>query len=418
MKLRSAFTSCINVGLILLLSSLVLAGAQSKTTNPSIEFTVIPFTDKGGTEGTSLIQGRVVGGRPDQLIILFAKSGSWYVQPFVDHPFTKLEPDLTWRNSTHLGTEYAALLVEPGYVPPNVTDVLPGTGSGVIAVRVVPGTPFFYQTWWFRLLIGLLAAFGVLQLFRWRQRRLIRELNLRFEQRLAERTRIAQDLHDTLLQGLLSASMQLHVANEHLPLTSPAKPMVGRVLELMSEVIDEGRNAVRGLRTPGASFVELEQAFSRIPQQLPMRQSVDYQVTVEGSERQLRPIIRDEVYRVGHEALVNAFRHSEADRVELEMQYTAKQLTLLVRDNGKGIDSSVIREGREGHWGLSGMRERAQEIGGKLRVWSRIGAGTEVELTIPGHIAYESDQLSLKWYHRWMPWKGEVRAVGQSESSK
>lgn len=103
-------------------------------------------------------------------------------------------------------------------------------------------------------------------------------------------------------------------------------------------------------------------------------------MTVEGSNQQLRPIIRDEVYRGGHEALLNAFRHSEATRIELEMQYNPKQLRIVVRDNGKGIDSDVVRQGREGHWGLSGMRERAQQIGGKLKVWSRVGAGTEVEV--------------------------------------
>ena len=111
------------------------------------------------------------------------------------------------------------------------------------------------------------------QLIRLRQRRVIIELNVRFEQRLAERTRIAQDQHDTLLQGLLSASMQLHVANEQLPDDSPAKPLVVRVLELMGQVVDEGRDAVRGLRTPGTERLELEQAFSRIQQQIPMAQA-------------------------------------------------------------------------------------------------------------------------------------------------
>ena len=401
---------------ILLIGFLSQPNAQQNSASPTIEFDVLPFTEKGGTEETSLIQGRVIHGHPDQLIVLFAKSGSWYVQPFVDQPFTKINPDLTWRSATHLGTEYAALLVEPGYVPPSVTDVLPSPGGRVIAVASVPGKPHFWQTWWFRLILGLIGAFLVLQLYRWRQRRLIRELNVRFEQRLAERTRIAQDLHDTLLQGLLSASMQLHVANDQIPSDSSAKPLVGRVLELMGQVVEEGRNAVRGLRTPGTERLELEQAFSRIQQQLPTKQAVDYQVTVEGITKQLRPIIRDEVYRVGHEALLNAFRHSEATRIELEMQYNPKQLRIVVRDNGKGIDSDVIRQGREGHWGLSGMRERAQEIGGKLKVWSRIGAGTEVELNIPSNLAYETDEKSDKWYTRFVPWKSEAPKPKESES--
>ena len=157
----------------------------------------------------------------------------------------------------------------------------------------------------------------------------------------------------------------------------------------MNQVIDEGRNAVRGLRTPEKELLDLDLSFARIQRELPTANSIDYQMTVQGSLRPLRPIIRDEVYRVGHEALVNAFRHSHGRKVELEIHYTPKHLKLLVRDDGNGIDPEVIREGRDGHWGLSGMRERAQEIGGKLRVWSREGAGTEVELTIPAHIAYD-----------------------------
>ena len=372
-------------------TAVLTATAETSGSAPTIEFTLVPFTDKGGINTTGTIQGKVSGARQDQLIVLYAKSGAWYVQPFFDAPYTRLEADLTWKNSTHLGTEYAALLVEPGYVPPNITDALPQPGNGVVVVKIVPGTPFFWQTWWFRLLLIFAVVAGVVLLLRLRQQRVMRELNLKFEQRLAERTRIAQDLHDTLLQGLLSASMQLHAANEQLPPDSPGKPRVSRVLELMDHVIDEGRNAVRGLRTSTADPLELEQAFARIQEELPTATGINYQLTAEGTSRPLKQAIRDEVYRVGHEALINAFRHAQATKIELEMQYTAKSFKVLVRDDGIGIDESVIKQGKEGHWGLSGMRERSQEIGGKLKVWSRAGAGTEIELTIPAQIAYEMD---------------------------
>lgn len=370
--------------------------AANSAGGATIEFTSIPFTDKGGAQTTGTIQGKVVGGRRDQLIVLYAKSGAWYVQPFFDQPYTVLDANLSWINSTHLGTEYAALLVEPGYVPPHVTDALPQPGHGVIAVKIVAGTPFFWQTWWFRSLLIVVLLALVFLLLRLRQRRVIRELNLKFEQRLAERTRIAQELHDTLLQGLLSASMQLHVADDQLPADSPAKPRLARVLELMGQVIDEGRNAVRGLRA-SADPLELEQAFARIQEELPTAEPIDYHLSVEGTSRPLRPAIRDEVYRVGHEALINAFRHAQASRIELELEYTAKIFKVLVRDNGKGIDQSIVEEGKDGHWGLSGMRERAENIGGTLRVWSRARAGTEVELTIPSQIAYEVAGTDGNW---------------------
>ena len=382
------------------LSTVHSVNAQNVGKPPTIEFTLVPFANKGGIDTTGTIAGKVVGARRDQLIVLYARSGGWYVQPFFDAPYTKLEPDLTWKNSTHLGTEYAALLVEPGYVPPNVTDALPQPGNGVVVVKIVPGMPFFWQTWWFRLLLAFAGLAAVMLLLRRRQRRVIRELNLKFEQRLAERTRIAQDLHDTLLQGLLSASMQLHVADEQLPLDSPAKPLVGRVLELMAQVIDEGRNAVRGLRGNNADLLELEQAFARIQEELPSAERLDYQLSVDGTSRPLRPAIRDDVYRVGHEALINAFRHAHAKKIELELQYTAKFFRVLVRDDGDGMESIIVKEGKEGHWGLPGMRERAQEIGGKLKVWSRARVGTEVELTIPSHIAYEIDGNEGNWLKR------------------
>jgi len=157
--------------------------------------------------------------------------------------------DSSWSNETHLGTEYAALLVEPDYEPAPLTINLPNAGNGVIAIAVVEGRPPFWRTWWFRLSAVLLGLVALFALYRWRVHRLRTQLTVRFEERLAERTRIAQDLHDTLLQGLVSASMQLHVANDLLPDDAKAKPMVGRVMQLMSQVIEEGRDAVRGLRS-------------------------------------------------------------------------------------------------------------------------------------------------------------------------
>lgn len=215
------------------------------------------------------------------------------------------------------------------------------------------------------------------------------KLTMQFEARLAERTRIAQDLHDTLLQGLLSASMQLHVVNDRLPDDSPAKPLVTRVMELMTQVIDEGRDAVRGLRSTSGNADDLETAFSQIGQQPGNGAVQDYRVIVEGKPAQLHPIIRDEVYRIGREALVNAFHHSQASKIEVELEYS-KNLRVVVRDDGTGIDEEVLVSGKDGHWGLAGMRERAENIGARLKVWSRLNSGTEVELLIPGDIAFVS----------------------------
>ena len=182
--------------------------------------------------------------------------------------------------------------------------------------------------------------------------------------------------------------MQLHVANDHLADDSAAKPMVGRVMQLMGQVIEEGRDAVRGLRSTSGNADDLETAFSQIGQEFATPEVKDYRIIVEGTPRQVHPLIRDEAYRIGREALSNAFRHAQASKIEVELEYANKHLRVLVRDNGTGIDDSVLQTGRDGHWGLAGMRERAESIGARLKVWSRVQAGTEVELVIPGNIAF------------------------------
>ena len=262
--------------------------------------------------------------------------------------------------------------------------------------------PAYWQTWWFRLSGLLVFVLAILLFVRLRMRALAARMNMRFEERLAERTRIAQELHDTLLQGFMSASMQLHVADDRLPPDSPAKPLLGRVLQLMGRVMDEGRNTVRGLRSSDVVRQNLEEEFSHIQKDLAISTQSEFRVIVEGAPRRLRPIIHDEIYFIGREALANAFRHSGASEVVVEIEYTSSHLRILVRDNGCGVDPRVLNNGREGHWGLSGMRERAERIGGKLRVLSMASAGTEIHLSVPSRIACEPEFSSRQsqWFSR------------------
>lgn len=248
--------------------------------------------------------------------------------------------------------------------------------------------PAIWQTWWFQLATAAALLLIAVALYRLRMMQLTHQLNMRFEERLAERTRIAQDLHDTLLQGLLSASMQLHVAADALPEDSAAKPRLERILKLMARVNEEGRNAVQGLRSQRSDSHDLDQAFSRIQQEMGIQEDINFRVIVQGRPQAMHPILRDEVYRIGREAVVNAFRHAQARSIEVELEYTSKQFRFLVRDDGRGIDPEVLKQGREGHWGLPGMRERAEWIGAKFHVYSSASAGTEVELSVPNHIAF------------------------------
>jgi signal transduction histidine kinase/ligand-binding sensor domain-containing protein len=274
------------------------------------------------------------------------------------------------------------------------------SGEAAVAIEIVPA---LWQTFWFRALAVLACLLAAAAIYRLRLRRLTERLSMRFEERLGERTRIAQELHDTLLQGLVSASMQLHVAVGRLPADSPALPQFTRILQLIRQVVDESRNAVRGLRSSASGADALENALSKVRNEYAA--GPNFRVIVDGQSRPLNPLIRDEVYRIGREALSNAFRHSGASTVEMEIRYETRDFHLAVRDSGRGIDEQVLRAGREGHWGLIGMRERAEKIGGRLKVWSRESAGTELELTVPGQIAFpKADGARRGWLPR--RWRG------------
>ena len=200
--------------------------------------------------------------------------------------------------------------------------------------------------------------------------------------RLEERTRIAQEIHDTLLQTFQSASLYLGAALHCVPHDLPVRPQLDRALQIMRQGITEGRNAIQALRSDLHNS-DLVLALSRVPGDRQLQTDIDFRVTVTGRRMQLAPEIQHEVYRIGREALTNAFRHSGAKRVELTFQFSDKRLTVRICDNGCGIDPRVLKKGRDGHWGLATMRERAATIGGLLKIVSSATGSTEVQLSIP-----------------------------------
>jgi signal transduction histidine kinase len=211
--------------------------------------------------------------------------------------------------------------------------------------------------------------------------------------RLEEGTRIAQELHDTLLQNFLGASMQLGVALQGLPPDSPVKPWFDRILELMEDGIEQGRKALQGLRSPDLGPSDLAVALSGVQQELGVQPGIDFRVTIAGKQRPVQPPVQHEIYRIGKEALVNAFRHSGAKSIQVELDYSDRDLHMRIRDNGCGIDPHVIHTGREGHWGLAGMHERARKIGGLLKISSSATDGTEVQLSVPGVVTFQRSSL-------------------------
>jgi len=229
-----------------------------------------------------------------------------------------------------------------------------------------------------------------------RLRQFSREFNLRLEERVAERTRIARDLHDTLLQSFHGLLLRFQTAYELFP-TRPDEALktLGSAIDQAAEAITEGRDAVQGLRSSTVVTNDLAQAINTLGKELaagetnPNNVDAVFHVGVEGTPRDLHPILRDEVYRIAGEALRNAFRHAEARRIEVEIRYDERQFRLRVRDDGKGIDSKLLDDDeRPGHYGMRGMRERAKLLGGKVTVWSEVESGTEMELSIPAANAY------------------------------
>jgi signal transduction histidine kinase len=261
--------------------------------------------------------------------------------------------------------------------------------------------PPWWKTNWFRL--ACIAAFlamlwGIYEL---RVRQLAAQFNLRLEERVAERTRVARDLHDTLLQSFQALLPRLQ-ASINMFAARPANALrtLEQAADHASQAIAEGRDAVQGLRLSTVEKNDLAVAIRTVGEELASAESnessPEFKVVVEGISRNLHPILRDEVYRLATEALRNAFRHAAAKNVEVEVRYDEKHFRLRIRDDGKGIPSDAL-SGREGHYGLPGMRERVKLVGGKLTIWTELASGTEIEIIIPGARAYVKSARPF-WY--------------------
>jgi signal transduction histidine kinase len=245
--------------------------------------------------------------------------------------------------------------------------------------------PAYWQTPWFRALC--VAAM--------RMRQLAHEFDMKVEARVSERTRIARELHDTLLQsfnGLLLRFRTVHALLSRSP--DQARTILENAIDEARQALTEGRQAVQGLRSSTVETHEFSEAIQTLTEELASDPAysggAEVRMNVEGTPRTLRPLLRDEIYRIASEGLRNAFRHAEARRIELQLCYGEKSFELRVRDDGKGIDPKFLTdEGPAGHFGLRGMRERAEQIGGKLTVWSAPASGTELVLSVSGALAYD-----------------------------
>jgi signal transduction histidine kinase len=269
--------------------------------------------------------------------------------------------------------------------------------------------PAYYQTTWFRVLLA--AAFIALlaTLYRLRVRQVAQQVRGLMEERLDERERIARDLHDTLLQSVQGLMLKVHAGVSQIPRDLAAHGTLEKALDRADEVLAEGRDRVRNLRSAVESLSDLPAAFKRVAKDN-LQGDATFSTVVEGNVRELHPLVLEESFCIGREALNNALTHSKGTHVEVEITYDPRQFRLRVRDNGRGVDPKILEDGaRPGHFGLPGMRERSERVGGQLKIWSGEQTGTEIELTVPGATAYrkEGKKPRSTWFRRSSSLDGE-----------
>jgi signal transduction histidine kinase/ligand-binding sensor domain-containing protein len=257
---------------------------------------------------------------------------------------------------------------------------------------VVP--PAWYQTYTFLALCAMVVAMSLWTVYRLRVRQIARALNARFDDRLEERTRVARDIHDTLLQTVQGSKLAVDDALDHFDDRTETRRTMEQVSQWLGQATQEGRAAVNSLRASTTEQNDLGDAFRRAMEDCRRQGSLETRLSVTGDPREMHPVVRDEVYRIGYEAIRNACLHSRGSRLEVGLHY-AQDLTLRVADDGVGIDPTIADSGKDGHFGLQGMRERATRIGATLKVASSADTGTEIVVVVPGRAIFRKPSRSL-----------------------
>jgi signal transduction histidine kinase/ligand-binding sensor domain-containing protein len=263
--------------------------------------------------------------------------------------------------------------------------------------------PAFYQTHAFLLLCALaliILSWGAYRLRVWQVTTHLRD---RFEERLKERTRLAQELHDNLIQDVMGISLQIEVTDELVPADSPAKQSLGRALRLCKTALEAGRRALNDLRSAPLNADDLVKSFSQLSDEFAGDAGSLVDVVVEGRERPLNAMAGNDVMQVGRQAIANALQHAHARKIHVLLSYGERLLQIQVQDNGCGMDEDSLNSPRPGHYGMAGMKERAERLGGSLSIRSVVGEGTEVSLSVPANVTYQggepgsASRLAQKW---------------------
>jgi signal transduction histidine kinase len=275
------------------------------------------------------------------------------------------------------------------------------TSATLVDVRIAPA---WFQTPWFFSLCALATVWTLALFYRTRMRQVRERAQGRLQERLLERERIARELHDTLIQSFQGLILTFSAAMRRIPEGQLARTQMEKALLRADEALAEGRDRVHELRSPMSLHGDLVTALREAADDLQhLQPSVSVEVLVRGTPRALHPVVLEEAFRIGREALTNAFHHAQAASIGVEIAYGGTQLRLHICDHGRGIDGDILAKGGiPGHWGMSGMRERAQKLGARLLIRSGAGAGTDVELDIPAAVAYR-EPGAIPWWQKVLP---------------
>jgi signal transduction histidine kinase/ligand-binding sensor domain-containing protein len=247
--------------------------------------------------------------------------------------------------------------------------------------------PTWYQTRTFLAVCLAAAIVFIWAVYRLRVRQIARAIGARFDERLSERTRMARELHDTFLQTIQGSKLVVDDGLEEPLDQEKMHRALGQVSGWLEQAIAEGRAALNSLRSSTSLKNELGPALRRAAESGVVPDGMAISVSVVGDARALHPIVRDELYRIGHEAIQNAKAHSHGSRLSIDLTY-GQDLTLHVGDDGVGIDPGYAIGGRDGHHGLQGMRERAARIQGRLNILSSTESGTDISVIVPGSVSF------------------------------
>jgi signal transduction histidine kinase len=263
--------------------------------------------------------------------------------------------------------------------------------------------PAFYQTIWFYLLLALVCTAILATLYRVRVQAVASQVRGRLEARLAERERIARELHDTLLQGMQGLIWRFQAAAERIAPGHSARTLLDESLDRADRLLEESRDKVKELRLAPSDDHDLARSLAAAGAELAQGHTADFHVNEQGAHRLLHPIAREEAFLIGREALSNAFRHAGASTIEVDVTYGDSDLQIRIRDDGQGIAADVLQEGgKPGHFGLVGMRERAKKLGANIQIWTKPGAGTEVDMRVPAGVAYRSQNSEMDGKRSWL----------------